>query len=159
MGNGTASGTPPVDTLRWIEGRLTSDILPDFEEMRQEIRQTWRTAVCMSKSIYVLLFLMAILAVVTSFTDPKGGYAVLFGGITAATFLGTLIWRPYDNVLRATLAVEGMETIIVGLEVEWAACAAITAPADREWAVVCATNLAMAQAVALMDKLVPAKGA
>ncbi|MEI6499569.1 MAG: hypothetical protein WCP21_00925 [Armatimonadota bacterium] len=134
---------------------MKDTILPHFEQMRSDVRKAWWLAIGMSVLLYGLFIAMAVMAVVMSYITGKEAYGLIFGGVSVAQFLGTMIWKPYDNVLKATLAVEGMDIILVSLEVEWKACEDIPDPKEREQQIKAAGDAALTEANTLIDKLVP----
>ena len=134
---------------------IDATVLKNFNQERTQVRRTWKVAIAMSVLLYGLFVYMAIMAVVMSYTTGKETYGVIFGGVSVAQFLGTLIWRPYDNVLKAMLAMASMDVMLVTLEMQCETCDAITDPKDRCEQIKAAGEAALSAVSALIDKLVP----
>lgn len=90
-----------------------SDIKQAFENASVRVRASWRLGIAMTLFAFVLTVTMIVCAVVFGIKTGTSGWTLVFGGVSAATVLGTLLWRPYDRAFRATILAGQIEMIHV----------------------------------------------
>jgi serine/threonine protein kinase len=90
-----------------------SDIQRAFENATARVRTSWRLGIVMTLFAFLLTLTMIGCAVVSGLKTGGSGWTLLFGGVSVATILGTLLWRPYDRVFRATILAGQIEMIHV----------------------------------------------
>lgn len=64
------------------------------------------TVICFS-----LIIVMIMIAVVMSAVTGSFAWGGIFGGLGVSAVIGTLIWRPYDRLFRATILAQQIEVI------------------------------------------------
>ena len=90
-----------------------ADIKNAFENASGRIRASWRLGIAMTLFAFALTVTMIVCAVVFGIKTGTSGWTLVFGGVSAATVLGTLLWRPYDRAFRATILAGQIEMIHV----------------------------------------------
>ena len=93
-----------------------------FENVRKGLQRTLTIQIFMATTLFVVFVGMIIAAIVTGLVLGKSNYTIIFGGVSASSLLGTLIWRPFKKTLQASMTMQRLEIIIAGLEEEWASC-------------------------------------
>ncbi len=74
-------------------------------------RSSWRIGVAMTVIIFALLISMIVSAITLTVITGESQWAIIFGGVGVSTMIGTLIWRPYDRLFRATILIQQIEMI------------------------------------------------
>jgi len=69
-------------------------------------RHAWKISIAMIIASFALTVLMICLAVVFSLIAGKAVWALVFGGVGASTVLTTLLWRPFDRLMRANILLQ-----------------------------------------------------
>lgn len=90
-----------------------SDIKNAFENASGRVRASWRLGIAMTLFAFALTVTMIVCAVVFGIKTGTSGWTLVFGGVSTATVLGTLLWRPYDRAFRATILAGQIEMIHV----------------------------------------------
>ena len=114
-------------------GRKANEILsaPDqsmeevralLEEGRQRLKTAWNVGISMTVVMFALMVAMAVAAVTVGLVTGDSGWSLVFGGVSVASLLGVLLWKPFERAFEAANIAQAIEIIIVGLEMEWAAC-------------------------------------
>lgn len=111
-----------------------------FESTKQRLGQAWRLGVIMTIVLFALVVALLMAAVVSGLVLNKTTYSIVFGGLSVTSLFTVVIWKPYDMVFRATMTVQRLDMIIVGLEEEWAAAALL--PSSERVARIRAANQA-----------------
>ena len=83
----------------------------------QRTRTGWRLGVAMTVACFVLLVSMIVSAITLTLVSGESQWTLVFGGIGVSTVIGTLIWRPYDRLFRATILTQQIEMIHVKMVV------------------------------------------
>ena len=74
---------------------------------------------------------MVVTAVVSGVILDKPMFSIVFGGISIASLLTVVIWKPYEMTFWATITTQGLEMILALLEQEWAIAGEILDPKER----------------------------
>ena len=85
----------------------------------------------MTISLFALFISMVVTAVVLGLVFNKPMYSTVFGGLSAASLLTIVIWKPYEMTFAATITIQRLEMILVTLEQEWMSSQAIKDPLER----------------------------
>ena len=86
----------------------------------------------MSVILFPLFIGMAITAVITGLVTRRSTFSINFGGVSGASLLTVLLWKPYDRAFQAVMATQRLEIILVGLEEQWLNCGRMGAPDARD---------------------------
>ncbi len=113
--SGTVESIPdPNEDQRILE--VVSTV---FHNAMQRARTGWRLGIAMTVASFALLVSMIVSAITLTLVTGESQWALIFGGIGVSTVIGTLIWRPYDRLFRATILTQQIEIIhiqtIVGI--------------------------------------------
>jgi serine/threonine protein kinase len=82
-----------------------------FRNAIKRARTSWRLGVAMTITSFVLLVSMIVSAITLTVVTGELQWAFIFGGLSVSTVIGTLIWRPYDRLFRATILTQQIEMI------------------------------------------------
>lgn len=92
-----------------------------FGATKQRLQSAWMIGIIMTVVLFTLFVSMVVTAVVSGLVLDKPMYSVVFGGISVASLLTVLIWKPYEMTFGATIIIQRMELILATLEWEWIA--------------------------------------
>jgi serine/threonine protein kinase len=95
------------------DSELLSDMKNAFDQAFGRIRASWRVGIGMTLCTFVLTVTMIVCAIVFGIRTGTSGWTLVFGGASAVSVLGTLLWRPYDRAFRATILAQQIEMIHV----------------------------------------------
>jgi hypothetical protein len=112
-----------------------------FNKTKERLRYSWIMGLTMTGTLFVLFLGMLITAVISGLVYDKAMYSVIFGGVGAASLFTVVIWKPYEKTFEATITIQRLEMILIGLEEEWGACQKISDP-DRRSSRIREANLA-----------------
>jgi serine/threonine protein kinase len=90
---------------------ISADMNAAFANALARIRTSWRVGVAMTIACFCLISAMVICAVTFAVVSGKSGWTLIFAGASVPMVIGTLIWRPYDRVFRATILAQQLEMI------------------------------------------------
>lgn len=82
-----------------------------FSNALSRSKNSWRITVGMTVTSFVIIIAMMILAVTMAITTGSSTWTLIFGGASVSLVLGTLIWRPFDRMFRATILSQQLEMI------------------------------------------------
>ncbi len=102
-----------------------------FEDANKRLQSTWRIGIFMTITLFVIFIGMLIIAVVTGLLTGQSTYIIVFGGVSAASILTALIWKPYDKAFQALTTTQRLDMILIGLEHEWNACSKLEKPEEQ----------------------------
>lgn len=102
-----------------------------FDKTKERLRYCWIMGLIMTGSLFVLFLGMVIAAVISGLVYDKAMYSVVFGGVGATSLFTVVIWKPYEKTFEATVTIQRLEVILIGLEEEWVACQKINDPGER----------------------------
>lgn len=92
---------------------LLAEVSAVFQHAIQRARASWRLGVAMTITAFALLVSMIVSAITLSVITGESRWALIFGGVGVSTAIGTLLWRPYDRLFRATILTQQIEIIHV----------------------------------------------
>ena len=92
---------------------ILSEVNQLFANALSRTRTAWRISLAMTLIAFGVITLMIASAVTLSIATGKSEWALVFGGLSLPAIIGTLIWRPYDRVFRATILIQQVELIHV----------------------------------------------
>jgi hypothetical protein len=84
-----------------------------FASFLKRNKKVWVLTVMMTVSSFALIFAMITLAVVLAVVKDKASWSLIFGSASVPLIIGTLIWRPFDRMFRATILTHQLEMIHV----------------------------------------------
>jgi serine/threonine protein kinase len=84
-----------------------------FTNALERSRNSWRITVGMTVISFILIVAMTTASVAMAITTGNSAWALIFGGASVSLILGTLIWRPFDRLFRATILSQQLEMIHV----------------------------------------------
>lgn len=84
-----------------------------FGNASGRIRASWRIGIAMTILAFALTLGMIATSVVLGVRTGSSKWTLIFGGASAITVIGTLLWRPYDRAFRATILAQQIEMIHV----------------------------------------------
>jgi serine/threonine protein kinase len=93
--------------------RLLADVNRVFKNAIQRAKASWTLSVTMTVAAFVLLVSMIVSAITITIMTGETKWTLIFGGVGVSTVIGTLIWRPYDRLFRATILTQQIEMIHV----------------------------------------------
>jgi hypothetical protein len=102
-----------------------------FNKTKERLHRSWVVGLVMTAVLFVLFVGMVIVAVITGLINDRPMYSIIFGGIGAVSLFTVVIWKPYDKTFEATVTIQRLDMILVGLEEEWEACRRIEDPGER----------------------------
>jgi serine/threonine protein kinase len=82
-----------------------------FADARRRTQTSWRLSILMTWASFAVIVLLIVVAVTGSLVTGEKLWAVIFGGLGASSLLGTLIWKPYDRLFRATILAQQIEVV------------------------------------------------
>ena len=98
------------ETLVLLSEGDAQALLTDFRRLGEnKIRLADRDA--MTVICFSLIIVMIMIAVVMSAVTGSFAWGGIFGGLGVSAVIGTLIWRPYDRLFRATILAQQIEVI------------------------------------------------
>jgi serine/threonine protein kinase len=118
LGKETGAFVLQAEKLQQIDDSVTSNKLLDeingvFSTSLQRVRTSWKLGVMMTLVSFALLVGMIVSAVTLTVFTGKAQWAFVFGGVSVSMVVGTLIWRPYERLFRATILTQQIEMIHV----------------------------------------------
>ena len=122
-----------------------------FEEARRRLSVAWVIGILMTTVLFVVIVSMLLTAVIVGIAFREPVYSIIFGGLSVSSLFTAIIWKPHNLTLGATLTIQRLEMVLVGLEEQWAACARIQDPAAGAACVEAANRAALQE----MAKLSP----
>jgi hypothetical protein len=102
-----------------------------FQNGKDRLRSTWVLSISMTITLFTLFVGMAIAAVVMGIISGKSMYPIVFGGLSVTSLFTVILWKPYDKAFQATITIQKLEIILVGLEEEWTVCLSIANSDER----------------------------
>lgn len=106
---GTLTSIPNVNS----DEEILLDVNITFQNALNRIQSTWKLGVVMTIISFSIIILMITSAVILSLITKNSQWALIFGGASVPVIIGTLLWRPYDRVFRATILAQQIEMIHV----------------------------------------------
>ena len=91
--------------------RVLGEVSSIFRNAVDRARISWRLGIVMSVASFALVVTMVVCAVTLTVVTGQVWWALIFGGVGVSTVIGTLIWRPYDRLFRATILTQQIEMI------------------------------------------------
>jgi len=82
-----------------------------FADARRRTQTSWRLSILLTLASFAVIVLLIVVAVAGSLVTREKLWAVVFGGLSASSVLGTLIWKPYDRLFRATILAQQIEVV------------------------------------------------
>ncbi|WP_162250056.1 MULTISPECIES: serine/threonine-protein kinase [unclassified Bradyrhizobium] len=93
------------------EAAILDQVSEVFTSARERVKSAWRIGMAMTVICFSLIILMIVIAVVMSITTGSFAWGGIFGSLGVSSVIGTLIWRPYDRLFRATIFAQQIEVI------------------------------------------------
>lgn len=103
---------PPQPTSKTSTG-MFEEMDMAFKNATSRIKTSWNIGILMTVFSFFLIVSMVACAVTLSIITGKSWWGIIFGGVSATMLIGTLLWRPYDRVFRATILAQQLEIIHV----------------------------------------------
>jgi serine/threonine protein kinase len=82
-----------------------------FQDAGRRERHAWKISIAMIISAFAVIVLMICLSAVFSLLTGKAVWALVFGGVGASTVLTTLLWRPFDRLMRANILLQQLSVL------------------------------------------------
>ena len=82
-----------------------------FKNLMAKTKISWRIGVTMSIVCFCLILGMILCSVTLAVVTGKPTWSLIFGGASVPLIIGTIVWRPYDRIFRATILSQQIETI------------------------------------------------
>src|SRR5260370_13766924 len=95
-----------------------------FRETKKRLAFAWNVGLIMTIVLFAVFVGMAITAVVTGLVFDKPTYSLIFGGVSASSFFGAVIWKPYEKMYQTINTLQSLDIVLAGLEERWVACRA-----------------------------------
>jgi hypothetical protein len=120
LSNQTVAFVSDEGTLRPVRNihddeRLITEVQSVLDNALRRTHTTWKVGMAMTVSAFVITVGMVVSAVVLSILTGQSRWAVIFGGVGVSGVIGTLIWRPFDRIFRATIQSQQIEMIHIQL--------------------------------------------
>jgi serine/threonine protein kinase len=93
------------------DAKISEQVSAVFSNARIRTRSTWRLGMAMTVISFSLIVMMIVVAVGMSVFTGNYSWSLIFGGLGVSSIIGTLIWRPYDRLFRATILAQQIEVI------------------------------------------------
>jgi hypothetical protein len=123
-----------------------------FESTKKRLATAWTIGIVMTVTLFGLFLGMVITAVVLGVVFEKPMYSAVFGGLSAASLLTVVLWKPYEMTFGATITIQRLEMILVTLEQEWHSCQGIQNPQVRSKRIAEANKAALSEIAKLTIK-------
>jgi hypothetical protein len=91
--------------------RVLREVGAIFSNALQQARMTWKFGVATTLASFGFIVSMALAALILTVVTGESQWALIFGGTSIVTIIGTLIWRPFDRLYRATVRTQQIEMI------------------------------------------------
>jgi len=95
------------------DSELLHEMDSAFSNALARTRASWRIGVTFSTLCFALILGMVVCAVTLAITTKEATWSLIFGGASVPMIIGTILWRPYDRIFRATILAQQMEMIHV----------------------------------------------
>ena len=82
-----------------------------FSNSLKRSKNAWMVTVIMTVTIFAVIVLMVVLAVTMTIIKQKNWWGLAFGGASVSFIFGTMFWRPFDRLFRATILTQQLELI------------------------------------------------
>jgi len=105
--NGTLASIPEFSQ----DERILEDVNITFNNALARVQSTWKLGIAMTIVSFTIILIMIVSAVILTLTTNESQWALIFGGASVPLIIGTLLWRPYDRVFRATILAQQIEMI------------------------------------------------
>jgi hypothetical protein len=123
-----------------------------FESTKKRLGTAWIIGIVMTVTLFGLFLGMVLTAVVLGVVFDKPMYSAVFGGLSAASLLTVVIWKPYEMTFGATITIQRLEMILITLEQEWQSCQEIQDPQLRSKRIAEANKAALNEIAKLTTK-------
>jgi hypothetical protein len=123
-----------------------------FQSTKRRLGTAWRIGMVMTIALFVLFVGMVLTAIVLGVVFEKPMYSAIFGGLSAASLLTVVIWKPYEMTFGATITIQQLEMILITLEQEWLSCKDIQDPQVRSTRIAAANKAALNEMAKLRPK-------
>jgi hypothetical protein len=81
---------------------------------------TWVIGNVMTVVLFALFVSMVIRAIVSGVILDRPMFSIVFGGVSIASLLTVVIWKPYEMTYWAVITTQRLEMILALLEQDWA---------------------------------------
>jgi serine/threonine protein kinase len=92
---------------------MLAEVSEVFSNALRRTQVSWRLSLAMTVISFIIIAVMIACAVIFSIATGQSQWALVFGGTSIAGIIGTLIWKPYDRLFRATILSQEVEMIHV----------------------------------------------
>jgi hypothetical protein len=89
-----------------------------FRSTKDRLRYSWAMGLVMTGTLFALFVAMVVTSIVSGLMYDKAMYSVVFGGVGAVSLFTVVIWKPYEKTFEATVTIQRLEMILIGLEEE-----------------------------------------
>jgi len=93
--------------------KLLSEVSAAFSLALKRTKNVWMITVAMTVCSFALIVSMIVIAVGMALYTGERHWSLIFGGATVPLILGTLLWKPFDRMFRATILTQQLEMIHV----------------------------------------------
>ena len=101
--------------------RLLADVNKAFGSALKRTKNVWIITVAMTVCSFTLIVYFIVIAVALALYTGKGHWSVIFGGVMVPMILGTLLWKPFDRMFRATILTQQLEMVHIEIVSAFAA--------------------------------------
>jgi len=95
------------------EENIVAEVGAVFTNALRRTQTSWRLSLLITIISFAIIAIMIVTALVLSVQTGKSQWALVFGGLSVPMIIGTLIWKPYDRLFRATILSQEIEMIHV----------------------------------------------
>lgn len=99
------------DSSQKMDSSILAEMNESFTNAFARTKASWRIGVGMTIVCFLIIVGMITCAITLAFITGKLGWGLIFGGASVPMIIGTLLWRPYDRVFRATILAQQLEMI------------------------------------------------
>jgi len=82
-----------------------------FENVISKSKTSWTLGILISISCFCVILGMIVCSVVLAVVTGKPSWSLVFGGASIPLIIGTILWRPYDRIFRATILSQQLEML------------------------------------------------
>jgi serine/threonine protein kinase len=93
--------------------QMLSEVHAIFDNSLKRTQSSWKLGVIMTVVAFACIVAMIASAIVLTVVTGKPYWGALFGTLGVSSLIGTLVWRPFDRIFRATIISQQIEMIHV----------------------------------------------
>lgn len=97
--------------LKNSDSEILENLSNTFKNARNRINLSWNIGIIMTIACFLLIFIMLCIGIILSVNSGNNSFGIIFGGAGIITIIGTILWRPFDKVFKATILAQQLDFI------------------------------------------------